>query len=136
MNSPDNLLYEYAVVRYVPRVDREEFINIGLLMLCKRQKWMKGEINLDFKRLEAFDSRVDMERLIIQASLFERRDVPESDLPIEEKYRWLTAVKSAVLQVSSSHPGFINKEINDKKEAVEILEKEFNRLYRELVLVD
>ena len=46
-------LYEYAVLRYVPRVEREEFINVGLVMMCKRQRWMRAAINVDPARLAA-----------------------------------------------------------------------------------
>ena len=48
-------VYEYAVMRYVPRVEREEFINVGLLMMCKRLKWIKAEIYLDPEKLAVFD---------------------------------------------------------------------------------
>lgn len=107
MATPDEFLYEYAVVRYVPRVDREEFINIGLIMMCKRRKWLRGEVRLNEERLRAFDPYCDIECLRRQASLFMRGDVPRADIPVEERYRWLTAVKSAVLQVSPSHPGVL-----------------------------
>ena len=107
MAAPDIDLYEYAVVRYVPRVEREEFINIGLIMMCKRRRWLRGELLIDSARLRAFDPSADMEQLSRQASLFCRDDVPSPDLPVEERYRWLAAVKSAVLQVSPSHPGLL-----------------------------
>ncbi len=104
----DAALYEYAVIRYVPRVDREEFINVGLIMLCKRRRWMKGRIHLNEARLKAFDPKVDLPRLRNQLSLFERQDVPAADLPAEERYRWLAAAKSAIIQVSPSHPGLLS----------------------------
>lgn len=103
--TPDNLLYEYAVIRYVPRVEREEFINVGLLMMCKRRRWLRCAIYLDPKRLTAFDPRVNLERLRHQLQLFERSGVPFADSPVEERYRWLVAAKSACLQTSPSHPG-------------------------------
>lgn len=105
VTAPDNLLYEYAVIRYVPRVEREEFINVGLLMMCKRRRWLRCAIYLDAERLKAFDSRVNIERLRHQLQLFERSGVPFPDSPVEERYRWLVAAKSACLQTSPSHPG-------------------------------
>ena len=122
MGIPDERLYEYAVVRYVPRVDREEFINIGLIMMCKRRKWLRGEIKLNADRIMAFDPGCSLAILQTQASLFMRDDVPSADLPVEERYRWLAAVKSAVLQVSSSHAGM-----------AEDLDGEFERLFKALV---
>ncbi len=122
----DAALYEYAVIRYVPRVDREEFINVGLLMVCKRRRWMRGTIMLNEERLRAFDPRADVERLKRQLSLFERDDVPERGLPVEERYRWLAAAKSAVIQVSPSHPGLLVPADSDPEET-------FLRLLGELV---
>lgn len=139
MAIPDEFLYEYAVVRYVPRVDREEFINIGLIMMCKRRKWLRGEVSLNAGRILAFDSKADLKSLFMQASLFTCDDVPSQELPVEERYRWLSAVKSAVLQVSPSHPGLItdfSTEDNacNSQEAIERLQHEFNRLFTQLVL--
>ena len=143
MAIPDERLYEYAVVRYVPRVDREEFVNIGLIMMSKRCKWLRGEIWIDENRLRAFDPMVDPEFLRSQASVFSRDDVPSPHIPVEERYRWLSAVKSAVLQVSPSHPGIIaetaffssDPKLNCKQveNSIAGLNYEFDRLFRELV---
>ena len=142
MAIPDERLYEYAVVRYVPRVDREEFVNIGLIMMCKRLKWLKGEVLLEESRLRAFDPKINLKSLQTQASLFMRTDVPSALLPVEERYRWLTAVKSAVLQVSPSHPGIIpdltaasghDSEFPEFSDKTAALESEFTRLFNDLV---
>lgn len=134
MAIPDERLYEYAVVRYVPRVDREEFVNIGLIMMCKRLRWMKGEICLDEKRLRAFDPKVNLDSLGVQSALFARTDVPSRDIPVEERYRWLTAVKSAVLQVSPSHPGVLAFDAEAREQvSADDLEAEFSRLLADLV---
>lgn len=132
MGIPDEWLYEYAVVRYVPRVDREEFLNIGLIMMNKRKKWLKGKIYLDESRLKALNPFLNLEGLNCQSRLFERTDVPEKDLPVEEKYRWLSAVKSACLQVSPSHPGIV-ADTGCGNDAASIMTSEFNRLFSQLV---
>lgn len=133
MEAPDKWLYEYATVRFVPRIDREEFLNIGLVMMCKRQKWLKGQIFVDEARVKGFCPKADMETLKNQAILFEKKDVPGKDLPVEEKYRWLTSAKSAILQTSPSHPGIITR-VDEEVSDSERLEKEFSRLFKELVL--
>ena len=130
MANPDDFLYEYAVIRYVPRVDREEFVNIGMVMMCKRKKWLKGEIYLNEKRIMAFDPLVNLECLARQASLFMRDDVPAPGIPVEERYRWLTAVKSAVLQVSPSHPGIVP---DGEGDAESRMSNEFRRLFHQIV---
>ena len=138
METPDERLYEYAVVRYVPRVDREEFVNIGLIMMCKRRQWLRGEIRLNPERLLGFDPHCNIRDLSEQASIFIRDDVPSKELPVEERYRWLAAVKSAVLQVSASHPGLMATEAvkacRNTAEAHEMLDMEFERLLKDLVL--
>lgn len=134
MANPDDFLYEYAIVRYVPRVDRQEFINIGLIMLCKRRRWLKGLIRLDQTRLRAFDPMINFEAIGQQARLFERTDLPSAELPCEERYRWLAAEKSAMLQVSPSHPGILQvADETTREQAVILLESEFQRLFNELV---
>ena len=136
MAIPDANLYEYAVVRYVPRVDREEFLNIGLIMMCKRRKWLRGEIRLNEERIKAFYAGAELDSLERQASIFTREDIPSADIPVEERYRWLVAVKSAILQVSPSHPGLLADENPDDiadASAYARLDSEFETLFNDLV---
>ena len=57
MDTMDTVhLYEFAVIRYLPRVEREEFINIGIIMMCKRRKWIRVKLRVDERKLEAFSS--------------------------------------------------------------------------------
>lgn len=124
------LLFEYAVVRYVPRVEREEFVNIGLLMMCKRRRWFRSAFALDSARLNAFDPAVSMEALQCQIRMFESGSSALADLPVEERFRWFSAVKSAVIQTSRPHPGLIPEPENPAG----ALENTFDRLFRDLVL--
>lgn len=123
LSAPDANLYEYAVIRYVPKVEREEFVNIGLIMMCKRRRWLRSEIVIDEERIRSLCPTADIATLRRQVALFSRRDVPEPGLPVEETYRWLTAAKSAILQTSASHPGISHTP----------LEATFDRLLTELV---
>lgn len=120
--------YEYAVVRYVPRVEREEFINVGLAMMCKRRRWIKVRILLPSLKLAAFAPDADADALGRQLRAFS--DIadgrpasgPVADYPVEERFRWITAVKSSVIQTSRPHPGLCVD-----------LEETFTRLFAELV---
>ncbi len=125
MNA-DALLFEYAVVRYVPRVEREEFVNIGLLMMCKRRRWFRSAFELATDRLRAFDPEVNIDVLRCQLRMFDCNSTALADLPVEERFRWFSAVKSAVIQTSRPHPGLISPESS--------LEETFDRLFRDLVL--
>lgn len=127
MDEP--LVYEYAVIRYVPDVEREEFVNVGLLMMCKRRRWVKARVRLVAERLATFPAAHTTEEIELQLATFTRtaEGAPEAgpvgQLPAEERFRWLTAVKSACLQTSRPHPGLTND-----------LEATFERLFSTLVL--
>ena len=134
MDAPDNLLYEYALIRYVPRVDREEFVNIGLVMMNKRNRWIKAMVIIDDERIRALFPGADLECLKNQIRLFEMKDVPAALLPVEERYRWLTSVKSASLQVSQSHPGLLEERAASGRSPIQQMEEEFSRLFFSLIL--
>ncbi|MDE6535302.1 MAG: DUF3037 domain-containing protein [Muribaculaceae bacterium] len=124
MNA-DALIYEYATVRYVPDIEREEFVNVGLLMMCKRRRWFRSEFLLDESRLRAFDPAVDLPALENQLKMFAADSSALADLPVEERFRWFSAVKSCVIQTSRPHPGLIPPESSP--------EETFNRLFTALV---
>ena len=131
----EKIIYEYSLLRYVADVEREEFVNVGLLMMSKRWRWMKCAINIDEDKLNAVFKRCNIGRLRHQISLFQRCDVPASGLSVEERYRWMAAVKSAVIQTSPSHPGIllVQDELNSELAKKE-LETKFEELFRRLVL--
>jgi hypothetical protein len=125
----ERTLFEYAVIRVVPRVDREEFLNIGIILYCARQKYLKMLYVLDEHRLQAFDGYLDMEELREHLCSFERicsgdeQGGPIAKLDMPSRFRWLTATRSTVLQTSKVHPG-----MSDDAEAT------LNRLFDQLVL--
>ena len=124
----DNL-FEYAVIRVVPAVEREEFLNVGVVLFCAGQKFLKMLYHLDEERLIALNSKTDIAEIKEYLEAFDH--ICEGDkhggsigqYPIAERFRWLTATRSTVVQTSKVHPGFC-------KDANEMLEK----LYGQLVL--
>ena len=129
----EKIVYEYALLRYVPDIERGEFVNIGLMMMCKRYRWLKVHLNIDQRRISALFPDADIDMLTRQSRVFTADGVPFRDLPVEERYRWLAAVKSAIIQTSPSHPGIIMHQsaehITDKADNIkDKLEKEFTRL--------
>ena len=120
--------YEYAALRYVPRVEREEFINVGLVMMCKRRRWIKLAILLPEGKLSAMCPETDCEALTRQLQSFidiaegKRSAGPVAQYPVEERFRWISAVKSSVIQSSRPHPGLCQD-----------LDETFVRLFAELV---
>lgn len=119
----ENHLYEYAVVRYVPAIEREEFINIGLIMMCKRQRWIKSRILLPAEKISMFRSELPEDALCRQVGEIDMivsgcpEGGPIAALPVEERFRWLSAAKSSCLQTSRPHPG-ITDNLDDTFEAI------------------
>ena len=108
---PDNNTYDYAVIRVVPRVDREEFVNVGVIVSCPARKFLAAAIELDEKRVCALDATLDMEA--IRAHLATIPLICAGDaaagaigkLSQRERFHWLVAPRSAMIQTSPVHSG-------------------------------
>jgi hypothetical protein len=125
----DKHLFEYAIIRVVPRVEREEFINVGVILYCKKQKFLQALCHLDAARLRALAPSIDIEEVENHLRAFERISRGGADagpigkLDEASRFRWLTATRSTVVQTSRVHPGFCND-----------LPGALQRLYEQLVL--
>lgn len=104
-------LFEYAVIRVVPRVEREEFINVGVVLFCKKHKFLQVMYTVNAQRLQAFCSDIDPAEILNYLQGFEKiclgdaRAGAIAQLDIANRFRWLTANRSTVLQTSKVHPG-------------------------------
>lgn len=120
-------LFEYAVIRIMPRVEREEFINTGVVLYCSKQRFLKAKIVLSEERLMALCPLCDVSALREHLQSFERICAggrlagPIGELPIAERFRWLTATRSTMVQTSKVHPGLC-------RDAGEMLDKLFDEL--------
>ncbi|WP_028296582.1 DUF3037 domain-containing protein [Olivibacter sitiensis] len=104
-------LYEYAVVRLVPSVYREEFLNVGVVLYCREKKFLRVKYHLEAMRLSAIWPELDIaqveEHLFSFHQICEGKGIsPIAQLPIAERFRWLTATRSTIIQSSKVHPGF------------------------------
>ncbi len=105
-------LYEYAVLRVVPRVEREEFINIGVVLYCPGLQFLEVRYFLDTARLEALYRGFDISELDQYCKSFasicrgNKKGGLLETMPAPSRFRWLTAKRSTILQVSAVHPGF------------------------------
>ncbi len=121
-------LFEYAIIRVVPRVEREEFFNVGVIVYCADQNFLQTKFELNKEKLLVFSDEVDIEELAKCLYAFEQicKGATEggsiAKLPIASRFRWLTATRSTIVQISPVHPGLC-------EDAQETLEK----LYVELV---
>lgn len=104
-------LFEYAVLRVVPRVEREEFINVGMIVFCKKLSYLGVLYHLDTLKITTLAPETDLECLA--DSLASLKKISEGDpsggpiakLDTASRFRWLTAVRSTILQSSRVHPG-------------------------------
>jgi hypothetical protein len=104
-------LFEYAVLRVVPRVDRGETMNAGVLVYCRPRDYLGGRVWLDADRLRALDPDADPDvvRRALQAAADICGGTPDSGPPGREdlgkRFRWLTAPRSTVVQPGPVHTG-------------------------------
>ncbi|MGG5209989.1 DUF3037 domain-containing protein [Chryseobacterium sp. MIQD13] len=124
----EDKIYEYAVIRLVPKVEREEFFNIGLVMFSKKEKFIRVEFYLCRDKFRLMHSKLDYDDIIQNLESFQRiangdkEGGPIALMDVPERFRWLTAVRSSSIQTSRPHPG-------KSKD----LEKTFTKLFEELV---
>jgi hypothetical protein len=104
-------LYEYAIVRVVPVVEREEFVNTGVILFCKKEKFLSVKYNLHEEKILALLSDADVDEIRKNLEAFhkiaagKKEGGPIASLDEAERFRWLTAVRSASIQTSRPHPG-------------------------------
>ncbi len=107
----DHCSYDYAVIRVVPRVDREEFINVGVIVSCPAKEFLDARIELDETRLLAFAPDLDMEAVRSHLAGIPRicaggADAgPIGQLSLRERFHWLVAPRSTIIQTSRVHSG-------------------------------
>jgi hypothetical protein len=108
---PDKFRYDYAVVRVVPKVDREEFINAGVILSCPDLSFLEARIKLDESRLLALDPHVDLDlvrkHLAAIPIICRGGDGAGTigQLPQRQRFHWLVAPRSTVIQTSPVHTG-------------------------------
>ena len=120
--------YEYAIVRVVPVVEREEFVNAGVILFCKKEKFIQMKFHLYQDKIRMLMPDIDIEEIRKNLEAFriiaagEKQGGPIASLEQAERFRWLTAVRSASIQTSRPHPGLSDD-----------LEKTFDTLFSEMV---
>jgi hypothetical protein len=125
----DKLLYEYSVIRILPLVEREEFINVGIIVFSKKSRFIKMLYTINESKLSVFCKETDLQQLKLNLESFQkiaRGDTGGGPIALMDdasRFRWLTAVRSSVIQTSRPHPGLCTN-----------LEETAERLFKELVL--
>jgi hypothetical protein len=107
--------FDYAIVRVVPHVDREEFINAGVILFCHARDYLRARIALDEARLLALSPDADVDVIKSHLSAIERiceggyGSGPIGQLPLRERWHWLVATSNTILQFSAAHTGLCSE---------------------------
>ena len=107
----DLFAYDYAVVRVVPRVERGEFANIGVIVSCPARDYLQARIEIDEARLRALDATLDIDAIRRHAasipSICDGGDGagPIGRLTQRERFHWLVSPRSTIIQISPVHTG-------------------------------
>jgi len=103
--------YDYAIIRVVPRVDREEFVNVGVIVSCPAQGFLEARIALDEQRLKALDTTLDIDSLRTHLATIPaictggKQAGPIGQRSQRERFHWLSAPRSTIIQPSPVHTG-------------------------------
>ena len=104
-------VFEYAIIRAVPRVERGEFVNLGVVVLCQDLPYLCDKIHVNPERLRCLSPTLDIDELEQHLAAFHticaggEHGGPIATLDRASRFRWLTAVRSTIVQTSDVHPG-------------------------------
>jgi len=124
---PEQHLFEYAVIRVVPRVEREEFLNVGVIVYCRDRRFLQAVYLLNEEQLIAAFPGVDIPLIqryldaFVAIAAADKNAGPIAQLDAASRFRWLTATRSTIIQSSKVHPGLCS----DPLQQVQRLLKEF-----------
>jgi hypothetical protein len=105
-------LFDYAVIRVVPRVEREEFVNVGVILSCPAQKFLETRIEVNEQRLKVLAPTIELNDIENYLNAFPRICAGDETagaigrLPQRARFYWLTAQRSTIIQSSPVHTGF------------------------------
>lgn len=108
---PEHYAYDYGFIRVVLRVEREEFLNVGVILSCPGRKFLEARVELDEARLLAIDPSADHQLIQENLLTFPRicaggeRAGPIGSLQQRERFHWLVTPRSTMIQVSPVHTG-------------------------------
>lgn len=108
---PEHYTYDYAIVRVVPKVEREEFINVGVIVSCPAKGFLEARIGMDEQRLMAIARTMDLESIRTHLATITvicaggEQAGPIGQLSQRERFHWLVAPRSTIIQTSPTHSG-------------------------------
>jgi hypothetical protein len=122
-------LYEYAMIRVIPNLAREEFLNVGIVVFSKKAKFIKVLWAINEEKTKLLSDELDLDQVRLNLECFEKvalgdqKGGPIAQFDITSRFRWLTATRSSAIQISKTHAGLSFD-----------LDQTTHRLFEELVL--
>ena len=107
----DKSTFEYAIIRIVPKVEREEFFNVGVILFSKQKKFLDIKYHINPNKLISFstENEIDILNDYLNAWKLICDGEPSGgkigELELSDRFRWLTACRSTIIQSSKTHPG-------------------------------
>lgn len=108
---PALVSFDYATIRIAPRVDREEFINAGVIVFCLSRRFLEAKVLFNEGRVRALWPHADLSSIVEHLEALPRVSAGDPDggpiaqLPLRERFHWLVAPRSTIIQVSPVHAG-------------------------------
>lgn len=107
----DRVTFEYAVIRVLPKVEREEFVNVGVILFSKPKKFLGMKVQVDEAKLLALSPKLDITQIKAYLAAWEEvcQGAPKGgrigEMELPSRFRWLTASRSTMIQSSPTHTG-------------------------------
>jgi hypothetical protein len=123
----DKETFEYAIIRIVPKVEREEFFNVGVILFSKKKKFLEVKFEINPKKLQAFAPEIELSFLDTYLNAWKlicsgnTAGGKIGTLEISDRFRWLAACRSTVIQTSKTHTGLCE----DPSEQLAIIFEEY-----------
>ncbi|HEX2914037.1 MAG TPA: DUF3037 domain-containing protein [Chloroflexia bacterium] len=108
---PEQTSFDYGIIRVVPRVERGEFINAGIILFCRTRRYLAARVELNLQRLALLAPEADVEEIQSHLAVIPlicaggKEAGPIGQLSLAERFHWLVAPRSTVIQVSPVHSG-------------------------------
>ena len=119
----DRCTFEFSIIRVVPKVEREEFVNVGVIVFSKRKKFLGIKYHIHADKLKAMDPDIDLELVENYLKAWEQICKGTSkggvigEFEIADRFRWLSSAKSTIIQCSKTHPGLCNDPVKELQDA-------------------
>ncbi|MGR3811123.1 DUF3037 domain-containing protein [Jiulongibacter sp. NS-SX5] len=126
---PDKEVYEYAIVRFYPQVERGECMNVGVVLFCKAKRYLGFKYSIDKSKFSCFAKQHSLEEVRQNLEAFQKIVNGEKgsgligEQDMASRFRWLTAKRSTIIQASEIHPGYTDEP-----------EKTLYKIFEEMVL--